>query len=239
MNSPSPLRHCQSHQGFTLIELLVVTAIIALLCAMLSPALKSARNSARSIACINNLKQISHAVLLYAGDHNDWLPHGGDANLPMASPNQTWKYLIAPYLGTPQSTHSLEHGIFQCPSQKNASCGNAGLGCIGFYGGYGWNDYYLGWRDEFDSGCAPWVNLAQINSPTHVIMVGDTSDYFVNNASWSWRVFYLFNWAAAGEGALTEAGRHNGGGNYAWVDGHVSWHAAEEVWAHRIEWFKP
>jgi prepilin-type N-terminal cleavage/methylation domain-containing protein len=125
--------------GFTLIELLVVIAIVAILAALLLPALQQGKDKARQAHCINNLKQFAVAYEMYANDFDGWyMPGGGRANEPnswiwsnhisydgdsnvVSGPPSTlrqWKLeqetrgLLYPYL-------NQNHEVYQCPGDKN------------------------------------------------------------------------------------------------------------------------
>src|ERR1039457_1562325 len=124
MNASQP----RTSKAFTLIELLVVIAIIAILAALLLPALALARQKAEGISCLNNTKQLALAWIMYAGDFNDRLVY----NTPIsATDTNNWVGDVMSWGTDPQITNldllrsaalgpytAKNVGVYTCPPDR-------------------------------------------------------------------------------------------------------------------------
>ena len=153
--------------AFTLIELLVVIAIIAILAAMLLPALAGAKERAKRTNCINRARQFTLSTHLYAGNHDEYLPGGSTDN---RNPLDTHTAILSTAMRPALTRYSGDAHIFDCPSLER------------------WMDTKKDWRVHLDYGFAigyhylgghtntPWEALGPSGTNTWVSPIRTTDD---------------------------------------------------------------
>jgi prepilin-type N-terminal cleavage/methylation domain-containing protein/prepilin-type processing-associated H-X9-DG protein len=212
----------QSPQAFTLIELLVVIAIIAVLAALVFPAINGALETSRRAGCAANLKTLATAVLTYAPENNGALPS------VVGNPNGIGSWFEAALNLTNKSVSSGKGpSCLYCPSAKWPVQRNGVKVDFPYDTSYGINAPLVGSTSGTNSAgkAAKPTRLAMLPKPSTIVLLADGASYDEDNGhAWA-----IVNGGTNAPNNYISKNKHKGGANVAWCDGHVTFESSKSV----------
>ncbi|MFO1497148.1 MAG: type II secretion system protein [Verrucomicrobiota bacterium] len=199
--------------GFALIELIVVVAIIAVLAGLLIPAIATAKRSARSLQCLNQMRQIAFAIRLYAEDNDDLFPRSQHSAFPHGQ--LPWGRAIASQLGEKAGSWSnLLRTVYRCPADQRDSLWS-----------YGQNVYFEldPATDDYPGSPLTWRRMAAVPMASGTILDAESNTAADHVMPHFWQEETNANEVAQQ--------RHQGASNYSFVDGHTAARHFAETYA--------